>query len=63
MLETKASNGVTGYVSSELPATLQKRLAKMLLDKETGNFRINVKDGRILGFHVEEIHSLSPVKR
>lgn len=43
-----------------LPFGLIDRLKKWALDKTTGNVKLNVKDGRIVGFHMEEIVSLKP---
>ena len=41
-----------------LPVPMLVDLGNFLLDKRTGNVRINIKDGRILGYHTEEIVSL-----
>ena len=41
-----------------LPIPVIINLGNFLLDKRTGNVRINIKDGRILGYHSEEIVSL-----
>ena len=41
-----------------LPVPMIVDLGNFLLDKRTGNVRINIKDGRILGYHTEEIVSL-----
>jgi hypothetical protein len=38
-----------------LPAKVEQMLKQFLLDRKTGNVRINVKDGRVLGVHLEEI--------
>lgn len=38
-----------------LPAKVEEVLRQFILDRKTGNVRINVKDGRVLGVHLEEI--------
>jgi hypothetical protein len=42
----------------ELPEKLRLQLAQFLLDKKTGNIVLNVKEGQILGFKVEELFSI-----
>ncbi len=37
-----------------VPRRLTARIEKFLLDKRTGNVRLNIKDGEILGVHIEE---------
>lgn len=37
-----------------LPPALLARLAEFILDRRTGNVRLNIRDGVILGFDVEE---------
>ena len=44
--------------SFTLPIPMIVNLGDFLLDRRTGNVRINIKDGRILGYHTEEIVSL-----
>ena len=46
-------------VNSLLPLPVEERLRRLLVDKFTGNVQLNIKDGRILGFHVNE-HVLIP---
>ena len=41
-----------------IPLRLYSFLNRFLIDKKTGNVTLNVRDGQILGFRVEEIHSL-----
>ena len=41
-----------------LPIPMIVFIGKLILDRHTGNVRINIKDGRILGYHTEEIVSL-----
>lgn len=41
-----------------MPRPLIARVGRFLLDNGTGNIQINVKEGRIMGFHLEEIHNL-----
>ena len=38
-----------------LPAIVMQRLRKIAVDRFTGNVQLNIKDGRVLGFHVVEI--------
>ena len=38
-----------------VPTRLTHIIEKFLLDKRTGNVRLNIKEGKILGIHVEEI--------
>ena len=44
--------------SFTLPIPMIVNIGDFLLDRRTGNVRINIKDGRILGYHTEEIVSL-----
>ena len=39
---------------------LTARIEKFLRDQRTGNIRLNIKDGKILGAHVEEFVSFKP---
>lgn len=41
-----------------LPVEVADRLRQFLLDKRNGNFQLNIRQGVILGFHVNEIHTL-----
>ena len=41
-----------------LPPQIMLRLREFLLDKRTGNVRLNIRDGVILGFEIEERVSL-----
>lgn len=41
-----------------IPLPLYRFLNRFLLDRKTGNVTLNVRDGQILGYRVEEIHSL-----
>ena len=41
--------------SAVLPVKLEDRLRRLLIDRFTGNVQLNIKDGRILGFRVDEI--------
>ncbi len=38
-----------------VPRRFTSLLEKFLLDKRTGNVRLNIKDGKLIGIHVEEI--------
>ena len=42
----------------ELPKELRLALAKLMLDKRSGNVTVNIKQGKILGFRIEEIFSI-----
>lgn len=44
-----------GVFDLALPRELTERIQEFLLDKRTGNVRLNIRDGEILGFHIEEI--------
>lgn len=37
-----------------IPKVVWSRLRSFLLDELTGNMTLNIKDGRILSFHIEE---------
>lgn len=41
-----------------IPLPLYSFLNRYLLDRKTGNVTLNIRDGQILGYRVEEIHSL-----
>ena len=45
-------------VNGRLPDEIIGPISDFLLDKRTGNITLNIKDGKILGFHIEEIHVL-----
>jgi hypothetical protein len=42
-------------VDGPLPPIIMQRLRKIVLDRFTGNVQLNIKDGRVLGFHVVEV--------
>ena len=42
----------------QLPQKLVDKLNEFYLDRLSGNVRINILDGKILGFHAEEIVSI-----
>ena len=44
--------------SLDLPLKVVDALHEFFLDRATGNVTLNIKDGRVLGFHVERIVSL-----
>ena len=44
--------------SIELPDRVKIRIAEFMLDKRTGNVVLNILDGEIKSFHVEEIERL-----
>ncbi len=41
-----------------LPSEFAERLRTFILDKQSGNIQLNIRQGVILGFHVNEVHSL-----
>lgn len=41
-----------------LPTEFAERLRAFILDKQSGNIQLNIRQGVILGFHVNEVHSL-----
>ena len=42
-----------------IPQQVLEVLGIFSLDNRTGNIKINIKQGVVLGYHVEEIHSVS----
>ena len=44
--------------TSMIPDDIWEVFARFMIDRKTGNIRLNIKDGRILGYHVEEICKL-----
>ncbi len=46
-----------------LPKQFATAMREFLTNGCTGNLKLNVKDGRILGLHVEEIISLTAVDK
>ena len=50
-LELHPGTGAGGMIPDEV----WEVLARFMLDRKTGNIKLNVKEGRILGYHVEEI--------
>ena len=38
-----------------IPDEVWEVFARFMLDRKTGNIKLNIKDGRVLGYHVEEI--------
>lgn len=41
--------------TSILPPTVEQVLRRLSLDKFTGNVQLNIKDGKILGWHEHKI--------
>lgn len=39
----------------KMPTCVIDRLKQFMLDKKTGNVTLNIKEGKILGFHILEI--------
>ena len=46
------------HTAAAVPAELWDTLEWFVREKKTGNVKLNFKDGRILGYHVEEIRCL-----
>ena len=46
-----------------LPCEVAEALQKFIEAQSTGNVTLNIKDGRILGAHVNEIISVKPAAR
>ena len=44
--------------ASAVPLALVVELGKFALEKRTGNIQVNYRQGRVMGFRVEEIHNL-----
>lgn len=42
----------------EIPEEVLQSIRVFLLDKKTGNIVVNCKDGRVLGYRLEEIRSI-----
>lgn len=42
-------------VDRVLPLKIEQTLRRIRLDKWNGNLQLNIKDGRIHGFHVHEV--------
>jgi hypothetical protein len=45
-----------------IPPTIETLLRRAVLDRFTGNVQLNIKDGKILGFHKTEIGSVPPAE-
>ena len=43
--------GATGMIPDEI----WEVFARFMGERKTGNIKLNIKDGRILGYHIEEI--------
>ena len=53
--ETDEPMGRFEIANCVVPRRLIASIEKFLGDRRTGNIKINIKDGKILGAHVEEI--------
>ena len=42
-------------MNDAIPAVVMGRITQFVLDRLTGNIQLNIKDGKILGVHIEEI--------
>ena len=58
--KNKADKGLIDdfTVNGGLPDKIIEPIRDFLLDKRTGNIKLNIKDGEILGIHIEEIRVL-----
>ena len=45
-------------MNNAIPVVLMGRITQFVLDRRTGNIQLNIKDGEILGIHIEEIIAL-----
>jgi hypothetical protein len=57
-LENSAPNVRLLKRDSILPPTVETALRRFLVDKLTGNLQLNIKDGKILGFHETRMSSV-----
>ena len=46
-----------------IPPEITTAVAKFLAEDRTGNITLNIKDGKILGAHINEIISVKPATR
>ena len=44
-------------MNDAIPADIMGKITQFVLDKHTGNIQLNIKDGEILGVHLEEIYT------
>jgi hypothetical protein len=44
--------------NSVLPPAIETAIRRFLVDKQTGNLQLNIKDGRILSFHENRIQAI-----
>lgn len=42
-------------MNDAIPVVVMGRITQFVLDRLTGNIQLNIKDGKILGVHIEEI--------
>lgn len=56
--EVREVKGVEAEQPIWMPPDLASALCSFLVDKKTGNVTLNIRDGKILGYRVEEIRSL-----
>ena len=50
-------------MNEPIPPEITMAVAKFLAEGRTGNVTLNIKDGKILGAHVNEIISVRPTDR
>ncbi len=53
------SNSPTNTSTVAVPRAVANALRQFMAEHRTGNLQLNIKDGRILGLHVNEIVSLN----
>jgi hypothetical protein len=49
------TTGGSGDIMAAIPEFVSQCIVEFLLDRKTGNIQLNVKDGQILGLHLNEI--------
>lgn len=54
----KVEAGRDELTNVPLPVDVARRLQAFILDKNSGNIQLNIRQGVILGFHVNEVHTL-----
>ena len=45
-------------MNDTIPPAFMERITQFVLDRRTGNIQLNIKNGEILGLHIEEIIAL-----
>ena len=52
-----------GIMIEVIPLEITTAVAKFLAEGRTGNVTLNIKDGRVLGAHINEFISIKPAAR